>query len=216
MTIEVELGGGTAQPPAEQGTSGVESRINELTAKWRETERQLGAVAVENKMLKEMVAMQQAVRPPAAPPPDPMEGLSDEQKQLAAVFNRMLDQRLQPLQAQVQVTQVSRMAQDVGLSPREREAAEALYNNWMHRGIPANPEDAVRSVIGTLNFDERLAAQRSAAARAGQGQPNVLTNGNPLPQQPQQPQEQPFPDDYDTWDHEKQYLYMAKRVGHIK
>lgn len=217
MDIELEVGSGTAQPPADSEQSGVEKRINELTARFRDMEQKFNTAVVENQTLKEVVTMQrQASAPPPGPSPldQKLAALPEDQRGLAALVQEMVASAIAPIAGQVQVSQVAKLAAQTGLSAQETQAAEELYKDFVRRGLPATAEDAIVSTVGLLNYKSRKEAAVARTARAGQDS-SILGGGNPQPTT--QTQElPPVPADIDDWSADEQWKFWAKRTGRIK
>lgn len=218
MSYEMNVGGGNAQPSVDGEKPGVEQRINELTAKFYDTERKLGAVAQENSTLKEIIAMQrQATAQP--PPPSPLEAqlanMTDEQKNFVSIVREMVRSEVAPLAGQMQVSQVAKMAAEAGLTPAETAAAENLYKDFARRNLPATPEDAIAATVGVLNYSQRKEAARTQQARAGQDA-GILNGGGRSVGQPEPVQQQAVPEDIDNWSIDEQHAFWSKRTGRTK
>lgn len=217
MDIELEVGNGTAQPSSDSEPSGIEKRINELTAKFHDVEQKFNTAMVENQTLKEVVSMQrQATMAPPAPSPleQKLAALPEDQRGLAALVQELVANAVAPIAGQMQVSQVARMAAETGLTAQETQAAEQLYKDFVKRGLPATAEDAIVSTVGLLNYKSRKEAALTRSARAGQDS-SMLGGGNPQPQSQQQALP-PVPDDIDDWDPDAQWKFWAKRTGRIK
>ena len=217
MDIELEVGSGTAQPSSDSEPSGIEKRINELTAKARELESKYNQMSVENQTLKEVVSMQrQATMVPPAPSPleEKLAALPEDQRGLASLVQELVAQAIAPIAGQVQVSQVAKLAAEAGLSAQEMQAAEQLYKDFVRRGLPATAEGAIVSTVGLLNYKTRKEAALTRTARAGQDT-SMLGSGNPQPQTQGQ-QLPPVPADIDDWDADEQWKFWAKRTGRIK
>lgn len=180
------------QTPAENGgaseqtnePSGFQTRINELTAKYRETER---ALQMRDQQITDLMSVmaQQVVHQPqvqaqAQPEIDP-----EERTKMEAVFSPYL-KRLESMLSQVQqgltTTQVEAKRQ--GLPPEVAQRVEQLTANWQRKGILNNVatlDDAVNIAYGEYarKRDTELAAKTAKGAFNGNGQHTLTANGAP-------------------------------------
>ncbi len=200
---------------SEAEKSGAEKRIDELTRKFREQERQNQALAAQNSELMQTLTqtvskMTQQVREPE-PEIDPDEKkrmdfyLSPIQKQLAHVTAQLAASGAhQEVQAVVRA----------GTPPSVVQHAQALVSDWRKKGIPGTAQDAITYAMGEYvlksgDEDAAVSAQRrdfnkgAAAVQTGQG------NGAPR----RGAQKQLSEDEIERLTPDAQAAYYGSRIG---
>lgn len=157
------------QTNQENVSPGLQARIDELTANWRETQRQL---AVKDQQVAAL--MQQALQRPQAPQEaEPELDIDPEdQKKFDLLFRRFskpFEQQISQLQQRLQQTQVLAVQGEVGKFTQDASvAAEAqkLLQAWSNHPVyrDATPEDAVNIAYGKLFREGKVKAPNAQPA----------------------------------------------------
>jgi hypothetical protein len=203
-----------AQPGTEHqaDNSGIQKRIDELTAKYRQAEDALRQRDAQNQELMMALMTQRAAPAAAEPPPE----FDPEEKRKLDYVTAPLMQRMEQMQKQFErqmgAVQLQQTTQRVG-DPEVAREAQALYQKW--QGNPDvkgfNAEDAVIYAAGKKALAAQLAANANAALQNfNNGAPPPMFNGR---QPPSAPVEAAVPADIDTWDNDKQAAYWEKQLA---
>ncbi len=143
-----------SQPPAD--TSGVQARINELTARYHESERRSAA---QQDQLMQLTAELVRARNPVVPQVDPIVASIDpgDRDKFAAMFKHYaaeitgpLERRVAQLQGSLQQTRASSVLGSID-NPEIKQEAERLISGWRNAGLLGSvttEEDAVLMAKG--------------------------------------------------------------------
>lgn len=164
---------GAAQPDnkSENALPGVQARIDELTAKFRQAEDQLAAKDAQITAILASIASGQGSRNAAQEPAQPpVEIDPDEQKKL----DYLLAQRMGPLQAMIERLERTQVAQqfqqyEQQVPPEVLKRSQELQLAWARSGKQGwVPQDALTYAYGEYN----LKAAQTGQARQAQHQYN--------------------------------------------
>lgn len=166
---------GSQTPATPAVPPGVQARFDELTAKFREQERQnqqLTQQLMQNQQL--MLATQQRMQQPVNQPP-PLNIDPDQKALLDAYAASQISPQLAQMQAQFNAfqqqmaTQMGVMRVDsavpAGLDPKVSERARAIVNHYAQQGSHVDPAMAVDLAIGQLTREGVSLSAASEQAR---------------------------------------------------
>lgn len=193
--------------------AGIQRRIDELTARFHDTRRELDEEkAAKAVLLQQMTMLQQ--RPVAQEPP--VEVDPELRRGIDSVYGPTL-QRLEAQNRDLQVRLASQEARNVaiqqGEAPEVVDLAQKLMIDWHRRGVPGvTAEDAVVHATGLLARQERA---RTAAAKTERTGFNKLSTTNLATQSapPRAVVRNEIPKDLDDRSPEEQAKFWADRVG---
>lgn len=174
----------STQPEQQQQTPGLQSRIDELTARLRASEQ--ATQEVMQRMMEtqaQLLASQQRPAPAATPDPlqkyaevlDPrvIEAFQAERARMEADFRAKLAQ----VEAQQGVLAIQSAAASAKIDPAVAARAQALYQQAKNNGANPSPDEALKYAIGDWYVQQQ--------AKAGQvlGLPTTAFNAPvPVPQ----------------------------------
>lgn len=168
----------TPETPPAPDHSAVQKRIDELTARSKDYERQnaeLNARAQEqSQMLAAILTQRQEAQVPVQKAPELPEGMDPATAQyMQQMFERSLDQRMRPLMAQLGQVQGVSAAQQAAAAASQygaqvQQRAAALAQNWQAKGLTGfTPEDAAIYAAGEAFRAQHQAAAAQQASRQG-------------------------------------------------
>ncbi len=171
--------GQETEPETPEKPSGIEARINELTAKFREAERALNERS--NQVAERDAQIATLLTTLAAGRQEPVQTQQvdidpDEQRKFDALMSpRMLQmqRQLERLEQELSASQFRQVA--TGVEPEVAKRAQELMGAWKRNGYSGwTPEDAVTYAQGEL-----LRKQKSVAQTANQQRQefNTLSHG---------------------------------------
>lgn len=217
----------SAQPtdnaPAEQHGEGAQARINELTAKFREAERQ--REELQSKLMEQMAASvqlaQQAQRQ-VAPPPAPVDPLAQFKDVLDPVAAQAIQAAVAETQRRMEAMYAPRLAaQDAQLAamavqseaagipnlPKEVSARAAqLAAQWRQAGINYPPGDALNFALGEYQRGQLVKAAPVAGYDPRNAMPAGVIPGVPPPVT--MPQQRALPSNFDQLNRAQQNAAM--------
>lgn len=204
---------------------GIQTRINELTAKFRQAEennQRLSTQLMEqqSKYTTMIEQQMQAQRAPPPPPEDPLAPFKDQldptvaqavQAAVAATQRRMEQQFNAVLQQQaVEQSAYAVRAEIAALPnvPREvAQRAESLMRAWKSQGLPIVPQDAINFALGEYQRTQMLrAAPVTGYNPNAQIAPAVIPGQIPAPAAPRGQ----LPQNFDSLDHHQQNILLEK------
>jgi gas vesicle protein len=181
-----EQSGNDSQDSTPVQGSGVQKRIDELTGKFYDYQRQMQqTVAQKDEQLTQLLQLVQeqdrriqSVQAPAQEDSDPETAkLNAALKPLMAEMETLKKQ----LGNQSVISEVQAVDQFTN-DPAVAEQAKKVITWWRQKGIPGNADDAVTHAIGML---QRQGTQKSQQARDEKGrynaQPQGMSNTSPPP-----------------------------------
>lgn len=208
----------TSEQP-QQG-EGIQSRINELTAKFRQAEeanQKLASQLMEQQAKYAAALEAQAYRaqaPAPQPPEDPLAPYRDQidptvaqavqaavnatRKQMEQQFNAVLQQQAVEQSAYAVRAEIASLP---NVPTEVAQRAESLMRSWKSQGLPIVPQDAINFALGEYHRGQLL---KAAPVRGynpnAQVAPPVIPGGNPLPQAPRSS----LPANFDSLDYNQQ------------
>lgn len=205
---------------------GFQHRVNELTAKWRQTEQERNELlktvteltAQQTDMVRRMQDQQSAAQAaqakPEADPLQPYEQDLDPRvtaaiKATQAAMQRQFAQQMSVMQAQQGALLIdNQMGSVKGIDPTVVARAKQLYVQAKQQGSQATPEEALRYALGDWYLQQ---AQKGAAVQ-GVSPQQFNTQMQTIPAPNPQPQNvtQNTPADFESWPLNKQIQYMEK------
>lgn len=169
---------------------GIQKRIDELTARYHDSERRASEMlsAKDQQIAQLANALSARLQPQT---PDPLEGIHpDDRRKVEAIMTpqlRRIEEMTARLDAVMAQQRFEQATQQVG-DDRVATIAKDLMADWRRRGLPGwTPEDAVIHAQGIVTMQEKQNAARPAPGRDTRGRfaesPNaaVLTAQAPSP-----------------------------------
>jgi hypothetical protein len=203
-----------------QQNEGIQTRINELTAKFRQAEeanQKLAQQLMEQQAKYAAALEQQAFRaqaPAPQPPEDPLAPFKDQidptvaqavqaavnatRKQMEAQFNSIIQQQAVEQSAYAVRAEVATLPN----VPKEvAQRAESLMRAWKSQGLPIVPQDAINFALGEYHRGQLLkAAPVMGYNPNAQVPPSVIPGQNPPPAAARQS----LPANFDSLDYNQQ------------
>jgi septal ring factor EnvC (AmiA/AmiB activator) len=149
----------------ENVSPGLQGRIDELTASWRETQRQVAAKDEQIAALMQQM-LQQRQQTPALQAEEPVDIDPEDQKKFDYLFRRVtspLQQKIEELEKQlsrasgvIAGSEVQRLTGDAAVAAEAQKLLNAWANHPVYRNATA--EDAVNIAYGKLHREGKLAA----------------------------------------------------------
>lgn len=195
-----------AQVPPQQENSGIQARIDELTAKFRQAEESnqklqqqiMEATAREAEASRRLADQYQRATQPVAQVEDPLAQYKDRLDPVAvealqrsnAMLQQQMEERLRKMQAQYEAQQATyavrhEIAVTPGLPPEVAQKAEQLMSAWRAQGwnVPT-AKDAIHIALGQHYESSLRRAAPVLSYQQNSTVPNVTPGFAPPPPQP--------------------------------
>ena len=204
--MDNELPSAQAQVQPNQESSGIQSRIDELTARFRQAEENnqklqqqiMEATAREAEAARRLADQVQRANAPVQQPIDPLAAYRDKLDPVAIealqrsneAMQRQMEERLQKMQAQYEAQQAtfavrSEIASTPGIPPDVAAKAEQLMSAWRAQGwnVPT-AKDAIHIALGQHYESSIRRAAPVLSYQQNHAVPNVTPGFAPPPPTP--------------------------------
>lgn len=211
-----------AQPDVSQ-QSGIQKRIDELTAQMRQAQEQntqlLSTVTQQAAQLAQFMQQGQKANEPQQPA-DPFANVdwtdANSVKQAFVQSQQTVEQKFarqyQQLQAQMQQNEVLSVAAQFGVKdPAVVQYAQQAVQYWQQKGVPMNAMDAIRYAAGQAALGQLPQSQFGRPAQGAPHMPTQLPGSAPAPRGNGAPKG--LPQNFDSLSLDQQEALLEKHLG---